>query len=143
MLKFNYKGDYWYEYITLSNGQTAAIIFDRYDTAKVVYYYVMFAIGSKRKHVDAWLFSQAANDLDCNTTGKCGIEGLIWAYTKLQEFENVSRIDNNSKEVRIIIQGSDSRRFRIYEHFLKRLGYIKRLEQKYGWCLVKILNKQK
>ena len=143
MFKFDYKDGYWYDYTTLSNGQTAGMLLDKYDTDKVVYYYVCFGIANKKKHLKRWLFQTEENNVDDNVTGKCGTEGLLWAFERLKFFGEMEVIQDKKREVRIVVQGSDSRRFRIYQHFLKRLGYTKRWEQEYGWCLVKILNKQK
>ena len=101
--------------------------FDKYKT-----YTVSFAIANKKKHLNNWLNGNTGFSIDSTQTGTAGFEGLIWAYKMLKQFEKeVCCICN------IIVQDPDSRRFRIYEHFLKRDGYINTKYPHYGWCMRK------
>lgn len=107
----------WIEYTKLSNGQSAVICFDknyRHEIGSGYDYAVAFAIANKKKVLRQWLNSDGYGDLDMTTTGKCGVEGLLWAFKMVREF-----IDKHMYESdRIIVYGSDARRQKVYKHFL-------------------------
>lgn len=133
-MKWDSKEQRWYEYGKLSDGKTAVIIFDRYWRNEIdssADYYVSFAIANKKKTINQWMNDTGNGDLDLKITGSGSTEGLVWAYKNIQYFiEEVMRnVD------RIIIQGSDNRRFKIYEHFLKRLDFKKIRDPYWGMCL--------
>ena len=95
-----------------------------------------FAIANKKKVLRQWLNSDGYGDLDMTTTGKCGVEGLLWAFKMVREF-----IDKHMYESdRIIVYGSDARRQKVYKHFLTtRLGFEEILDPYWGRCLAKNL----
>lgn len=73
----------WIEYTKLSNGQSAVICFGknyRHEIGSGYDYAVAFAIANKKKVLRQWLNSDGYGDLDMTTTGKCGVEGLLWAF---------------------------------------------------------------
>jgi len=55
-------------------------------------------------------------------TGKCGLEGLIWAKKQLIEFEEFIK-ENKNEDVIISIYWTDNRRRDVYEKALKKNGY--------------------
>lgn len=70
------------------------------------------------------------------TTGKCGVEGLLWAFKMVREFIGTHMYEND----RIIVYGSDARRQKVYRHFLTtRLGFEEILDPYWGRCLAKNL----
>ena len=79
---------------------------------------VVFAINNKRKRIKSWIKDEEA--MDCST-GKCGVEGLIWAKNGLLEFENF--IKKEGLKQRIIVRWTDSKRKRVYKHYLEKEGY--------------------
>lgn len=101
----------------LKNGQTAWIFFQKEDY-HITEYWVAFAVSDKRKYIKNWLLGNR-NPIDNEITGKCGIEGLIWAKNKLLEFEQ----EINVKPFKIMVRGADSRRTQFYKKALLKFGY--------------------
>lgn len=136
MDSFKFNKDYgeYYKYGKLSNGQSCLIVLSEHkdELEKYKTYTVGFAIANKKKHLRNWVNQESGFSIDSTQTGTAGFEGLIWAYKMLKQFEKEVYSDCN-----IVVQGADSRRFRIYEHFLKREGYIKTKSKRYGWCMRK------
>lgn len=106
----------------LSNGQLAEIVFEEtYHRDRFADYNVVFVIGSKRKNLNCSKF-------DHMTTGKVGIEGLLWAKKQILEFEEYI-LDRFPKErypnekVYISVGWSNNRRRNVYERGLKHLGF--------------------
>lgn len=134
-MTYDRKTQCWYEYGKLSDGKTAVIVFDknyRRDIGSESDYFVSFAISNKKKYLKQWITDEGRGNLDHEITGSGNTEGLVWAFNRLKYFieEHLYRND------RIIIQGSDNRRFRIYEHFLgTRLGFKKIRDPFWGVCL--------
>ena len=121
----------------LSNNQTISIFFlHEYKLGKIDYA-VVLAISNKKKHINEWLTGKR-DVLSDQETGKCGIEGLLWAKRKLIEFEE--HISWRSEQITINIDWTDNRRKRVYERGLLTLGYTSgfRLGRK---CLFKKLKK--
>lgn len=116
IFKYKYR-EKFYCYEKLSNGQTAYIGFNYTDYFNYLGYNVVFAIADKKKHIKAWLNAEP-NDIDLNQTGRCGVEGLLWAKRKLKEFEE-EVVSGRSYPQRIELYGADSRRMKVYRHFLK------------------------
>lgn len=131
----------YYDHTLLSNKQTAGIAFYQHDTDKAISWYVTFAIADKRKRVLDYLSERGCGKIELKQTGRCGVEGLVWAKSKILEFANFISTNNNKKN-KIIVQGSDNRRFRIYERYLSRNGFVKQLIPDYGWCMVRELGVQ-
>lgn len=130
----------WYiEYGKLSNGQTAMIVFDKYQRGLTYYYYVLFGIADKKKTLRHWLMEDGCGDFDTLCTGKCGTEGLVWAFKKIEEFIYEREYWKNQKTYKnkIVVLGSDTRRYRIYRHFLKRLGFKEESNPEFGVGLVR------
>lgn len=142
MLQYhNYQGCCWYDdYTKLSNNQTAGIAIIRNDLCRDYEWCVLFAIANKKKKVSDYFHGIC--DLETEITGKCGMEGLIWAYHEIEEFIEILESrhrEGHTGEVRrnkIVVEAADSRRFRVYEHFLKRLGFRKQVDV-YGECLIR------
>ena len=125
-MSFQYNRDYeyYYEYLKMKNNQTAVIAFIKYDDDRHTDYYVVFGIANKKKILQAWLDETGNGDIELRTTGKSGsAEGLIWAYNKIQEIAEEFQSDKDVKERKIVVMASDSRRYKIYKHFLSRIGF--------------------
>ena len=85
---------------------------------KITEWNVAFAINNKRKHIKSWIKDEES--MDCST-GKCGVEGLIWAKNGLLEFEKF--IKKEDLKQRIVVRWTDSKRKRVYKHYLEKEGY--------------------
>ena len=133
----------WIEYKKLSSGYTAMISFIknyRYEIGNENDYVVVFAIAHKKKILRSWLDGISYGNLDLIITGNCGTEGMIWAFQMIKYFiENHLRYGD-----RLVVFGSDTRRQRIYKHFLvSRLGLKEIHDSYYGTCIIKTINIQK
>jgi hypothetical protein len=85
-------------------------------------YSVGFAIANKRKQIRNWL-DEKPNNLELHYTGRCGIEGLVWAKKQLKEFEMFTLDKYPHKLIRIEIEGTNSKRMRVYRKALKDYKY--------------------
>lgn len=141
-MEYDKENQWWIEYTKLSSGQTAVIMFSKYPRGKTLYYFVTFGIADKKKMLRNWLLETGSGDLCTKCTGKCGAEGLIWAYHKLEEFIQDRKLFNKSDKVlryKVTVCGADARRHRVYRHFLKRIGFNEEYDQELGWIIVKNL----
>lgn len=112
----------------LSNGQFCMIGFTCYtnDCGDTEDYYVCFAVADKKKQLKGYFESSSANTITLKSTGKCGIEALVWAREKIQEFEEELRgYEGQNITISIMVTGEDQRRFRMYERALSKYGYKK------------------
>ena len=111
---------------TLSNGQHIALYFEL--TKNVLfddgYEYDSWYVGvriddSRRACNDWWNRKRTKNRLD--STGRCGLEGLMWAKNQILKF-----VEEHAKEdfQKIVVGGEDERRLSAYR-FLKRYGFEK------------------
>lgn len=100
----------------LSNNQFIEIQFQEEWTSKKFFYNVYLTISNKRKSKD--------NNFK-KTTGKCGLEGLLWAKNKIIDFEDFIKESDmhNERPVYVYVQWDDNRRRNTYERGLKNLGY--------------------
>ncbi|ADO59733.1 hypothetical protein [Paenibacillus polymyxa] len=121
--------DVFYGYFTkgiLSNGQTICMFFIQQRTYQDLEFSVFLAIANKKKHIREWMLG-TRDVLSDKSTGKCGLEGLIWGKTMLNAFEKKLEMEYpNGKEqgkVAIVICPTDSRRKKVYVHGLKKNGY--------------------
>lgn len=108
----------YYKKTKLSNGQTAYIVFEGVELSKCTEWNVLFVVANKRKDALKWI--KGEKELDTQT-GKCGLEGLVWAKNNLIEFEN--ELSKRKGKNRMLIQWSDAKRKKVYIKYLKRLGY--------------------
>ena len=118
------KGRVMYKYqYQLSNGQWATIAFERLcDDGFLLYdkydmtYNVMFSICD-----DQQMFEQEVKnpteDFDIIKTGKCGLEGLVWACKMIKWF-----IDNKLKKDETLAVVGFDQRGRVYK-YLNRYGF--------------------
>jgi len=109
------------EKTVLSNGQIACIVFQENKYKNFTDYYVMFAIANKKKDIKNWLSSKH-NNIDNKQTGRCGIEGLIWAKNKVIEFEKHIK-DRHYTNRNIVISWADKKRKDVYVKAMMKLGY--------------------
>lgn len=137
MFHYNREYDYYYEYHKLSNGQTALFALNQWRYSKHRDLYVVFAIADKKKQLIQWMLEEGNGDLDSKVTGKCGTEGLAWAYRKIKEAIEYFKKEDSAWHYNLIVSASDHRRFVVYEHFLKRLGFTKCNVQGSGLVLLK------
>lgn len=118
MFKLN-KENGWYDYwesTVLPSGQTVKIEFQEDETKKKLYYSIYLVTMDKRK-------SEAFTVL--HTTGKDGLQGLLWAKEKIIEFEKFILDEPRWHDRPIIMYCSwdDNRRRDIYHRGLKSIGY--------------------
>ena len=115
------------------NGQTGVLFLGRENLNKTIEWDVRFAISNKRKRIKAWI--EEREDLD-DTTGTCGLEGLIWAKNGILEFEKFikeyylkrdkckkHRITISWTDNKRTISWTDNKRKKVYRRYLKRYGY--------------------
>lgn len=114
--------DTYYKRTKLSNGQLAEIQFqETYHRNNFADYNVVFVIGSKRNKLNCTM-------MEHTTTGKVGIEGLLWAKKQIIEFEKFifekfPRDKYPNEKVFISVGWADNRRRNVYERGLKNLGF--------------------
>jgi len=121
-LKHNGYSYGYYNTHKMTNGQTASIFFLEDDLKRGLEYSVVFAISAKKKYIKEWLMGKR-DILTNESTGKCGVEGLLWAKRQLIEFEEFIKKRNYHNEITICIYWSDSRRRNVYTHTLGKIGY--------------------
>ena len=105
----------------LSNGQTVTMTFSNGPNLQVG-----LSILSKRKHE----YTMGMQNIECSTTGKCGLEGLIWAKKCLIGFEEYIK-DNHMGTISLNVSWTDTRRKSVYIYGLTKLGYKIRPGTKY------------
>lgn len=136
---FDAENERYMEYTKLSSGQTAVIVFYKFADDFTTEYHTCFGIANKKKVLRQWINEEGYGDLEDTVTGKCGFEGLIWAYKKVEEFIELMSRPNRKRDCKLYVYGSDKRRHRIYKHFLKRLGFVEENNPYYGYILAKDL----
>ena len=107
---------------TLTNGQTIYIGFKDSDYYSCKSYYIILAIANKKKHIRGWLDGKM-NPIDLKGTGKCGLEGLLWAKNAIKSFEIFIKSIYPNETIKIEIFWSDQRRFHIYKRGLPDYQY--------------------
>lgn len=139
-------GNIFYGYTTrtkFSNRQTGILFLNKEDLNKTIEWNVSFAIANKRKHIQAWLQGDHAID---DTTGTCGLEGLIWAKNGLLEFEEFIKNhylkSPDHKNHRITILWTNSKRKRVYVNYLKRYGYVLKIHYGKEFLIKDIFNNE-
>lgn len=137
MFDYDKEYGYYYKYHTLSSGQTCMIAFVKFEYDRRIDYYVCFAIANKKKQLREWFHEEGSGNLDTETTGKCGMEGLIWAFQQVEKAISYFHSDRSSKDRFLIVSGSTPRRYRIYKHFLKRLGFYEQNRQGEGIAMMR------
>ena len=122
--KLRYEGNnYGYFKTTkLSNNQTISIFFLKEELKRGLEYHVVLAISNKKKYIKQWIFGER-DILSDRQTGKCGLEGLLWAKKQIIEFEKFLLEDKYSKDITICVNWLDNRRRKVYEYGLNKLGY--------------------
>lgn len=130
----------WYSRHRLSNGQYCMVGFFRHHMNRATCYYVAFAVADKKKNLNGWFNNDRNNTIECKMTGRCGAEALFWCRDKLLDFEEFV-YKERSCDTKIVVQGADSKRFRMYERALSRYGYKKSYIYG-GWSMVKTLEKE-
>ena len=112
----NYDKDVFYKKKVLSNGQCAIffVIRDR-DDYGFTSFYIAFAIANKFKTIRKWFHQEAYGDLDVTLTGRCGLEGLLWARKCIEDTEKLFFSEYGNYKARIVIEGTTSSRYRVYK----------------------------
>lgn len=87
---------------------------------KRLYFNVSLVIAKKRKSL--W----TTDYFDNRTSGAGDLEGLVFAKQALIDFE---RSMAKGQKLGFIVVGSDSRRYRLYERYLPRMGFVKERRQ--------------
>ena len=131
----------YYKRHKLSNGQFCQIAFYRWNGSRSTEYHVAFAVADKKKNLNGWFNQTKDDNLTLRATGRCGVEALFWARDMLLEFEKYIFL-REIEDTKIVVQGEDSRRFRLYERALSRYGYRK-VKFQDGWEMVKFIEHKK
>lgn len=103
----------------LSNNQTISIFFIKEELKRGTDYFVVLAIANKKRDIKQWILGQR-DVLSDKETGKCGVEGLLWAKKQIIDFEGFIKYQKN---VTICVSWLDNRRRNVYEYGLKKIGY--------------------
>lgn len=139
------ENDMFWQRHKLSNGQFCMIGFERImnNCEDVEDYNVVFAVADKKKQLRGFFNGSSENTITLKSTGRCGIEALVWARDKILEFEEeMQGYEGHNVTISIMVAGEDSRRFRLYERALSRYGYKKVPGQGRGdfpWYMKKII----
>lgn len=101
----------------LSNGQIIQIEFEETIYKKKITYNVVLTINNKKKQI-----FQTSEHV---TTGRCGLEGLLWAKKAILDFEKyiLEEIKNDKIKIYIMVMWTDNRRRNTYIRGLKNDGY--------------------
>lgn len=138
---FDKESETYYRRHKLSNGQYCMIGFQRWQTDFQTIYYVVFCVADKKKHLNGYLNQTKDDRITLKSTGRCGLEALVWAYKMMREFEERVCVAPLSP-VRLAVIGEDRRRSHMYERALSRRGWHK--EFLYGmWTMVKEISHEK
>ena len=99
-------------------------------------YHLGFGVGNNRKQVSEWMFN-GKQYIHHKITGTNNIKFLIWAKNQILEFETFIKSKYNVGKIKIVIEGLDDRRFKVYKKGMVKYGY----EDLYGWnkMLVKLI----
>lgn len=112
--------DAYFKTHKLKNNQTIFICFSQFEFSKCTEYSVFLVIANKKKHIKQCILQEKDVFFD-KETGKCGLEGLLWAKQQIIEFEESDICRNGDV---ITIGWADNRRRNVYEYGLKKLGFI-------------------
>jgi len=116
-----YYGTYGYfKTHKLKNGQTIIICFHKIEFSKCNEYSIFLAIANKKKHIRQFL-SEERDVLIGKETGRCGLEGLLWAKNQIIKFEESDCCKNGDY---ISTGWDDNRRRDVYIYGLKKLGFV-------------------
>lgn len=114
--------------------------FYEFNTNRATCYYVAFAVADKKKNLNGWFHNSKDNNIEYKMTGRCGAEALFWCRDRLLDFEQLIYREKH-KDTKIIVQGTDSKRFRMYEKALSRYGYKKAFMDG-AWSMVRTLKRE-
>lgn len=134
--------DVFYKKKVLSNGQCAIffVVRDR-DDYGFTSFYIAFAIANKFKTIKKWFRQEAYGDLDVTLTGRCGLEGLLWARKCVEDTEKLFFSEYGNSKARIVVEGTTSSRYRVYKKYLSSLGFKECISPwGYNKCLIKTGN---
>lgn len=104
----------------LKNNQTIGIYFWKHELSKSNEYSIYLAIANKKKHLRQLILGEK-DILTDHETGKCGLEGLLWAKKQIVEFEKSIYCKNGDY---ISVYWTDNRRRDVYEYGLRKLGFM-------------------
>lgn len=110
----------YYKTHRLKNNQTIGIYFFKHEFSKYDEHVILLAIANKKKHLRQLILGEK-DILTDHETGKCGLEGLIWGKQQIIEFEKSNHCKDGDY---ITIYWTDNRRRDVYEHGLKKLGFV-------------------
>ena len=122
--KLKYDGDYhtygYFKTHKLKNNQTIGIYFWKHELSKSNDYVILLAIANKKKHLRQLILGEK-DILTDHETGKCGLEGLLWAKKQIVEFEKSDCCKDGDF---ISVYWSDNQRRDVYEYGLRKLGFM-------------------
>jgi len=126
----NYCGWYEKEHY-LSNYQYCKIIFAPIEDKNNITYDISFFISDYK--ID---FERLLDAFKQESTGRCGLEGLIWAKNQIIKFEKTIK-DKHKHNVKIICRWEDNKRKMVYIHALSKLGYTYNKDKKWLYKIIK------
>lgn len=132
------KGNAYRKRHKLSNGQYCEVRFYKNGSDYETIYYVAFAVANKKKNLSGWFAETRDNNITLKSTGRCGLEALVWCYHAITEFEQglSEQVSASNWKIKLAIIGEDHRRFQMYEKALSKKGYCKVFL--YGeWTMIK------
>ena len=104
--------DVYYDRKSFPSGMTCEIAFDTESRDGELFVFPSLVVFHKR--------NQAWNDWN-ESTGRDGIEPLLWAKSRLVDFEN--QMSYSWDKTTIYVAGSNGRRMRVYTKVLSKMGY--------------------
>ncbi len=120
MFKIRNRYEDFYRYVDyyddkiLDSGQIIKIEFQKDLSNSKHYYSIYLVVMNKRKSEESTYLA---------TTGKDGLKGLIWAKSKIIEFEKFIKDKYIDKPIVIYCQWDNNRRRNVYERGLRSIGY--------------------
>lgn len=121
----NFKEHYYYKRHQLSNKQVCELRMYQYRAKDCTQFCVAFVVANKKKHIAAWFGDYGGGTrVDMKTTGKAGIEPLMWCKEQLLLFQKqIVRHYRKYERIKIVIYATDAKRFHAYR-YMKRYGYV-------------------
>ena len=117
---------YWCSYTI--NNKSCLIVFYENKTynditnKRNVIYDVGFAVGKNRKQCFSFLLDES-DFLENKISGNGNLSYLIFAYKAIIAFEKFIVNESKGDNVVICVSGMDERRYKVYEYYLKKIGY--------------------
>lgn len=86
-------------------------------------YTIAFCIGTNRKQILKLAFNRR-DYISNKITGNGSTKYLIFAYEAVIQFEEYIRSKYPTRKIALYISATDEKRWNVYSHYLKKIGYI-------------------